>query len=51
VLLLLFVVAVIVAVAIVTSTQRTVVQVRTIITNDAHSAIHTLQGWINQYTK
>jgi hypothetical protein len=46
-----FVVAVVVAVVIVSSTQKTVVQARNVATNDVQSAITDLQNLIGQYTK
>ncbi len=46
-----FVAAVVIAVAIATTSSGTVVQARRVVANDAQSAINDLQGIINQYTK
>lgn len=48
---LLFVAAVVVAVAIATSTSNTVVHARTVVGKDAQDAINQVKSLVNQYTK
>ena len=48
---LLFTAAVVVAVAIATSTSNTVVHARTVVGKDAQNAIDQVKSLINQYTK
>jgi cell division protein FtsL len=48
---LLFTAAVVVAVAIATSTSNTVVNARTVVGKDAQGAIDQVKSLVNQYTK